>query len=62
MAMKNDVKNVNFKCDVINDADIIKVLNAVPNQTKYIKALIRRDLQLVLNQYRVSQEMMKNGR
>lgn len=62
MAMKNDVKNVNFKCDVINDADIIKVLNAVPNQTKYIKALIRRDLQLVLKQYHVSQEMMKDGR
>ena len=60
--MKNDVKNVNFKCDVINDADIIKVLNAVPNQTKYIKALIRRDLQLVLKQYHVSQEMMKDGR
>lgn len=62
MAMKNEVKNVNFKCDVINDADIIKVLNAVPNQTKYIKALIRRDLQLVLKQYHVSQEMMKDGR
>ena len=54
--MKNKTKDINFKWDVIKDADVISALNKVPNKTKYIKELIRKDLQLK------SQEMIKDGR
>lgn len=43
--VKNEVKNVVFRCDVVKDKDILEALKDVKNKSDYIKSLLRRALQ-----------------
>ena len=47
MENKQNWKVICIRADLIEDYDVIEFLNMIPNQTQYIKALIRRDLKIL---------------